>query len=274
MTVSPRKVRIAPETRRANGISKKDTGRAVMLWRRSAWAGRLCYKEGGASEREQRRETTMKRPGLVLMLWLAGLALLATVAGGYPKPSAYPISWELNFEHSKPTRVVVTPRGSKTAVAYWYMTYTVTNLSDREQTFLPNFEMLAEDGAVIRSDRNIPTEVLETIRIREKARSLESVAQIARTIRVGEDQAKDGMAIWPEPNPRMGLFSIFVGGLSGEATVLKDEAGQVVTKSGSDGKQEPVILHKTLELNYHIAGDERYPGHDEVDADGQGWVMR
>lgn len=216
----------------------------------------------------------MNRPRLVLMLWLAGLVALATMAGGYPKPSAYPIAWELRFEHSKPKRVVVTPRGSKTACAYWYITYTVTNLSDQEQMFLPNFVMLADDGRVIRSDRDIPSEVLETIRIREKARSLQSVTEIAGVLRIGEDQAKDGVAIWPEPNPRMGLFSIFVGGLSGEAAVLKDEAGRVVTKAGADGKEEPVILHRTLELEYHMPGDDRYPGQDEVHVDGQKWVMR
>jgi len=216
----------------------------------------------------------MIRPRLMLTMCIGSLAFLAALAIGFPKPSPYPITWELNFEHSKPTRVVVTPKGSTTAQAYWYMTYTITNMGDQEQQFLPNFELLADDGRVIHSDIEIPTEVLETIRIREKSKTLESVTQIAGTIRIGEDQARDGVAIWPEPNARMGQFSIFVGGLSGEATILKDEDGNVVTKAGADGKKAPVVLHKTLELQYHVPGDDRYPGQDAVHEQAQKWIMR
>ena len=61
---------------------------------------------------------------------------------------------------------------------------------------------------------------------------------------------------------RMGRFSIFVTGLSGENATVK----------GPDDKD--VILRKTLQLNYLIRGDEVYPGEDEVNDDSQEWVMR
>jgi hypothetical protein len=199
---------------------------------------------------------------------------LAVSAGGYPKPSAYPISWELKFEHSMPKRLVITPKGSQKAQAYWYMTYTVTNLGEQERQFLPVFELLTDDGKVIRSDNNVQTAVLEAIRIREKKPSLESVTEIGGVVRVGEDQARDGVAIWAEPMTDMSMFSVFLGGLSGEAVVLKDDKGQVVTREGKDGKKEPVVLHKTLKMDYHIPGDDRYPGKDEIDALEEQWVMR
>ena len=56
-------------------------------------------------------------------------------ADAFPKPSLYPKSWELKFEHSKPKRVVVKDE-KNIPRAYWYMTYTVTNNSDSEQLFL------------------------------------------------------------------------------------------------------------------------------------------
>jgi len=216
----------------------------------------------------------MNRRRLLQVLLIAGSLLLCGVAGGYPKPSAYRIAWELGFEHSMLKRIVVTPKGSKTAQAYWYVSYTVTNSGAQEEQFLPAFEMLTEDGKVIRSDNNLPAVVLEAIRIREKVKTLESVTEIAGSIRMGEDQARDGVAIWAEPDPRMGQFSVFVGGLSGEGVVLRDDQGQPVTREGQDGKKEPVVLHKTLQLDYHIPGDERYPGTDEVHFVGEQWVMR
>jgi hypothetical protein len=180
----------------------------------------------------------------------------------YPKPSLYPVSWELKFTHGIPKRVVVNVPGVSEPKAYWYMTYEVINSSDREQTFLPVFEMLTQDGQVVRSDNNIPGKALEVIRTRENNANLMSMAQIGGTLRIGEDQAKDGVAVWEEIPGRAGAFSIFVQGLSGESAKVK----------GPDGKD--VTLRKTLQLNYLIRGDEVYPGEDQVNENPSRWVMR
>jgi hypothetical protein len=183
-------------------------------------------------------------------------------ADPFPKPSPYPKSWELKFEHGKPTRIVVQVPGSTVAQAFWYMTYTVTNNSDKEQLFLPTFDMALEDGRVIRDDFKIPRPVFDEIKKREGLRFLEPAALIGGELRLGPDQAKDGVAIWPEAALRMGRFSVFVTGLSGETATVK----------GPEGKD--VILRKTLQLNYLIRGDEVYPGEDEVNENPSEWVMR
>jgi hypothetical protein len=142
------------------------------------------------------------------------------------------------------------------------MTYTVTNNTDHEQLFLPEFDLVTEDGKVVRNDTNIPAAVFQAIKKREGMRFLQPAAQIGGELRIGDDQAKDGVAIWPEPSPRMGKFQIFVSGLSGETATVK----------GPDGKD--IILRKTLELNYLIRGDDVYPGEDDVNEEPQRWVMR
>ena len=190
-------------------------------------------------------------------------------AGSYPKPSPYPITWELKFKHSMPKRIVV-DTGTGAPQAFWYVVYTVTNNSDQERTFLPFFEMLTSDGNVIRSDRNISMQVFRDIKAREKSQFLEHFTQIGGEIRLGEDEARTGVAIWKEPKPEMGSFSIFLTGLSGEATRLKDAEGKEL--KDADGK--PIILRKTLQLNYFVRGDEVYPGLDEVNSKPQAWVMR
>jgi hypothetical protein len=153
---------------------------------------------------------------------------------------------------------------------YWYMTYGVTNNTEKERLFLPIFEMLTRTGKVVRSDNAIPAKVFDAIRARENNRYLLPAAKIAGELRVGDDQAKEGVAIWPEPDPRMGTFSIFVGGLSGESVMLKDDKGEPV----KDPSGQPVILRKTLEITYQIPGDERYPGEDPVNPKGEQWIMR
>ncbi|MBV8779918.1 MAG: hypothetical protein JO353_00840 [Phycisphaerae bacterium] len=197
-------------------------------------------------------------------------SICAAAEEAYPKPSAVPISWELKFEHSVPARIVVETPDSPTPQAYWYLTYTVTNNTNQEQMFLPFFEMVTRRGNVIRSDKNIPQPVFDAIKRKSGNKFLEPFTKIGGELRLGEDEARDGVAIWKEPDPRMGNFTIFVGGLSGEAVQMKDENGQ----PAKDASGNPIILRKTLQLNYIIRGDEVFPGQDEVDVKSEDEVMR
>jgi hypothetical protein len=205
---------------------------------------------------------------VVRMMLLGALSLAIVLAAPaptaraeYPKPSIYPIAWELAFKHGVPQRIVVDVPGTPAAQAYWYLTYRVTNTTDQERVFLPRFEMLTEDGRITRSDNTIHPRVFDAIKQREGNRFLEGIFNISTELRLGEDEARDGVAIWVEPMPEMGRFSIFVEGLSGEIATV--QAGE-----------QPLTLRKTLRLNYLIRGDEVYPGEDEVNVDNFEWVMR
>ncbi|HEX3359150.1 MAG TPA: hypothetical protein VHS31_19380 [Tepidisphaeraceae bacterium] len=201
---------------------------------------------------------------------LLTLGLLRATFAAAPQPSPYPISWEFKFQHDLPKRIVVDIPGKDTPVAYWYLTYTVTNNTDEERAFLPLFEMVTKEGNVIHSDKAIPKKVFDTIKDHEKKQFLEPWTKVGGELRLGEDQAKDGVAIWEEPSPRMGKFSIYASGFSGEAVTLKDDDGKVM----NDKDGNPIILRKTLQLNYHIRGDEVYPGEDDVNVNPEQWVMR
>jgi hypothetical protein len=228
------------------------------------------------------------RRALGSLLCLAFLAALTTPpaaparAGDFPEPSIYPISWELKFEHGKPKRIVVTDPG-KGPSAYWYLTYTVTNETETEQTFLPRFEMMTSDGQIVQSDRGISPRVFEAVKRQEGNKFLEPRTKMMRErLRVGEDQARDGVAIWKEPMSEMGNFNIFVTGLSGEFVTMKMVKGKMTridpTKVAQELKgvdeKDVVILRKTLQLNYVIYGDEVYAGLDEVNVKPEQWVMR
>jgi hypothetical protein len=205
----------------------------------------------------------------LLITCAVALAFTMARAGTFPEPNKYPVSWELKFHHNLPKRIVVT-LPDKGSTAFWYVTYNVANLTDVEQQFLPTFEMVTNDGKIIRSDFAIPGKVFEAIKSTEGNDLLQRLPEIAGPIRAGEDSSKDGVAIWPEPTTRMGKFQIFVAGLSGEAIALKDADGK--PRTNPDGS--PMILHKTFEMDFSIYGDELYPDRDEVHATGDRWVMR
>ncbi len=197
----------------------------------------------------------------------------------YPIPAIYSAAWTLKFEHTLPKRIVVDIPGQKLPKAYWFMTYTVTNKTDREQAWLPTFEFLTEEGKVIQSDgKNIPAKVFETIKAREKNQFLEPLTKVAGPLRIGDAEARESAIIWEEPEAELGHFSIFISGLSGEVRQFKKVDGNLVElKTGADFKEAGtnlIILRKTFQLNFFINGDDIYPGQDVVNEKAEVWVMR
>lgn len=214
-------------------------------------------------------------PVLALAVLLALAGAPAFAVDKYPVPSPYPISWQFHFDHGTPKRIVVDVPGTPHPVAYWYMTYTVTNKGDKPEEFIPQFDMLSEDGKVTHSDRAIPPEVFRKIKLEEGIKLLVDSEHIEGTLNPGDDEAKDGVAIWPEPLRRMGTFSIFVGGLSGEFAEIKDADGKpLVNKDPKTGEETRVVVRKTLQLTFHVIGDEVRPGPDEDHPKGEEWIMR
>jgi hypothetical protein len=207
----------------------------------------------------------------VLALALTGAGFFSSpaqsLAKKYPEPSVYPISWQLTFRHKAPHRIVVHVPGHSTPAAYWYMTYTVINSTGTDQYFVPSFDLVTQDGKVHRSDMALPREVFDTIKKREGNPLLKQSIDIEGKLLQGEDQAKDGVAIWEEPSGDMHSFTIFVSDLSGEFVIMKDDDGKPMKES--DGS--PVIVRKTLELDFAVRGSN---GDDEVEAKPEKWVMR
>jgi hypothetical protein len=189
-------------------------------------------------------------PAALVSLTLASLAL------AYPKPSPYPISWELKTNLGTPKRLIVDGKG------YWYVTYNVTNTTGQERVFLPLFEVLLPDGTVHRADRSIPANVFPAIKGREGIQFLESAAQIATDLRIGEDQSRDGVAIWPDLDPNAREFTLFASGFSGEAAKIPGPGGKELT------------LFKSLQIDYAIGGDPKFREINQIREVGRSYVMR
>jgi len=195
---------------------------------------------------------------LVSLLLVLGVTL--PLHADYPSPSPYPVSWELDLTYQLPKRILVdTGNGPK---AYWYFTYHVTNNTDRDKVmFYPSFDMMTAAGTVVRSDNNISPKVFQAIKDKEHIKYLQDANSIGGELLQGEDQSRDGVAIWPEPDSRMGSFTIFASGFWGEAATVKV------------GDKE-TIVHKTLQNTYHLDADSANADSGQVKLLDSEYVMR
>jgi hypothetical protein len=188
----------------------------------------------------------------------------------YPEPAVSPRSWDLDFVYQTPRRIVVEVPGESVPRAFWYMTYVATNNTGQDRPYLPSFELLTSDGRLIRSDLELSPSVFEAIARRQSRMPLEPALALAGTILQGEDYAKYSVAIWPEPMIEMGSFTVFVSGLSGEATTLSNADGSPTL----DDSGRPIVLRKTRKLDFTVKGDENFAQNDPVLLTGDAWVMR
>jgi hypothetical protein len=157
------------------------------------------------------------------------------------EPARIPVSWELNVKHGTLERVIVPIDGKDKT--YWFMRYTVINNSGRDILFTPSFEILAETGTAISALRSVPGPVFSKIKALYNNPFLLSPTNIDGKLLQGEDNAKDSVAIFPALDADSRNFQVFFMGLSGETS----EVLNPLTK-------KPVILQKTLELDYNLPG--------------------
>ena len=197
---------------------------------------------------------------VILALIAAALPMAGAPALAYQQPSLVPVSWELNFKYSPLERVFVTVDGKEKP--YWYMRYTVINNSGRDVLFTPDFEIVADTGQVVHAFKDVPNAVFDKIKDLYKNPLLQSPNNIYGKLLQGEDNAKDGVAIFPALDPDGRNFKVFVTGLSGETATVKNPM------TGKD-----VIIQKALELDINIPGQAiDIPPRVQVKA--QKWVMK
>ncbi len=199
-------------------------------------------------------------PSLAAAVCLLACAL--PTRGDFPEPSPFPVSWELTLTYQKPKRIVVQAPGDSNPFAYWYVTYHVVNNTDRDKViFYPTIEMETQGGDLIRSDNGVKPAVFDAIKKHEGLKYLMNANQIGGELRHGEDESRDGVAIWPEPALQMGTFSVYLTGFWGETKTIK--VGD-----------KDVTLHKTLQLTYHLNSDASHPGEGQLIDKGSEYIMR
>lgn len=192
------------------------------------------------------------------------LLLAAASINAYPKPAPAPKSWEMTFTHGDPQPIAVKQSDGRTQW-YWYMTYKIVNDTDREQQWIPEITVTTDQGAVMIAGENVPAAVFNQIKQREANELLEHPDRIVGKILLGEDNARESVAIWPAQSEDADQWTIFVSGVSGETAVIADP----------DDAAKQVVLRKNYWVEYATPGDnEVHPQDQSIKRIGAGWVMR
>ena len=213
-------------------------------------------------------------PLLTCLFVLFLLAGLVTRLYAYPQPAPFPISWEFDLSHGKPTPISV--RGPDGLYHwYWYMTYKVVNNTGEERLFIPEVAIATDQGDVTTAGKNVPPIVFSAIKAKVGNRLLLSPTQVVGTLLQGKDYAKESVIIWPDFGHDIDQLNIMIAGLSGEqVTEVEVPATQPSSQSASQPASTPHVFRKTLMITYNMPGTTK-PGPDTIVIfHGDSWIMR
>ncbi|MHC4563186.1 MAG: hypothetical protein ACYS8X_10495 [Planctomycetota bacterium] len=216
----------------------------------------------------------------ILMLAVSTLAVAWAYAGNAPKPSSMPITWELSFKRLdvvRPIRVVLP--GEKQAKTFWYLRYRIINDTGDDRTFVPSFDLCTNTGQLFTAKTTVPRILFDKIKQLHNQPLLQTQTAVTGKILQGEDNAKDGVAIWPDFDHSAGSLDVFVGGLSGEKKVVKLPKPIKVEMSDGAGKTttvtvDEIVLTKTLQLTYEVPGEAGARFNTPAKLANTQWVMR
>ncbi len=213
----------------------------------------------------------MKRPGRTIVLLAASLLLIQALglptsgpsASAYPQPAGVPRAWQFDFTWRAPEPIAHTDLAGQTHW-YWYLSYKLVNRTGRERIFIPEITVATDAGDIVAVGRGVPPQVFDAVRQRLGNELLEPPDQmIGRTVLQGEDHAGESVAIWRDFGHDVARLTVFIEGLSGETTRI----AHPVTG-------EPVLMRKTLMLNYDLPGQPPSPRQQQVIEAGREWIMR
>jgi hypothetical protein len=203
----------------------------------------------------------------------------ATAVTAPPKPAEISRQWQLDVKFEKPMPIQVALAGEASARTFWYMRYTVTNRTGGDRIFVPEFILYTDTGQILRAGHKVPTSVFQDVKALYNDPLLLDVSAMSGKLLQGADNAKEGVAIWPDFDGEAGAFDVFVSGLSGETMEMKLPKPIRVNETDIYGKtreivKDRIILSKTLKMHFSVPGEAAARLSSGMKLDGETWVMR
>jgi hypothetical protein len=202
---------------------------------------------------------------MVLSVTVAA-AMLGIMPGMAPEPDPAPRRWQLAIEPG-PLRIASVDVVGQGRQSYFYFTYKVTNGSGNDLLFAPSFDLGVDSGAVRRSGRDVSADVTKQILADLESKELQDQIGIVGMLPQGEENAKEGVVIWPVNETHVAEVSVYAAGFSGEMRT-------VVTKDPKTGKAASTTVRKTLMLRFQGYGDLKNVGSTPLPMVEQRWIMR
>jgi hypothetical protein len=216
-------------------------------------------------------------------LAVLGAALVALSvslhAWSAPKVDNVVRTWELEIDLEQPQAIQLTIPGEKEPQTFWFIRYTVTNHTDEDRVFVPDFVLYTDTGETIRAQKDVPPAVFTAIKETYNDPLLRDETSMTGKLLQGEDNAKKGVAVFRNFDPKAGAIDVFVGNLTGEK--MEVDLPQPITTIEVDRKgnkvevtKDKIVLSKTLDLKYAFPKDPSARKADKLTLSGQTWVLR
>lgn len=183
-----------------------------------------------------------------------------------PEPDPIPRRWQLDLKPG-PLRLANVTLRDGTTRAYLYMTYRATNRTGEDVLFAPSFELADGEGTVLRSGRGVPLDVASKIQDDLNNPFLEDQISVLGMMLQGDENAKDGIVVWPMGNLTASEITVYAAGFSGEVA-------QVEIKDAKTGALVKEPMYKTFMARYKTGGDMSRRGSEALEPFESTWIMR
>lgn len=209
---------------------------------------------------------------LVISMTLA----VTAICYAYPKPAVVPAAsdWNIDIEYSKPFQVSMNLPGDRYGTPphrFWYMIVTVTNNTARDVPFYPACNLVTDTFQIIPAGKGTMKVVFDKIKRLQQGRYpfLEQLEHVGKKLLQGEDNAKDIAIIWPDFDINAKNVNLCIAGLGNETVAIDHPINK-----DKNGDPEKVLLRKTLQLSYSIAGDRKFRSQADLKFKTKKWILR
>ena len=223
---------------------------------------------------------SLKFPGaLAALAMVAGLGLVSPALAAPPARGDSTGPWTLDIDYTNPLPIVVKLPGQRTSRLYWYFTYTVTNHTGQDRMFTPEILLYTSTGQIVPAGAKINPYVYREIRKIYKDPLLQDGLSVMGKLLQGDDNAKSGIVVFRDFDPKAARFDIFFGGLSNDSKVIKlPQPIEVITTTPGGKtrkvKKDTAILSKTLWLKYRLSTEAGDRARARPRLIGKDWIMR
>jgi len=207
-----------------------------------------------------------RRSAFTRLALIVGVLASFVVGAWAPEPDPVPRRWQLDFKIG-PLRMVTLDTSEGGSSQFYYLTYRVTNTSGEDLLLAPSFELSTAAGELLRSGRDVPAQVTAQVLELLSNPFIEDQIGILGVIMQGEENAKDGVVIWPVTDMHPEEVAVYASGFSGETKYEN-------TRDPKTGQPERKVLRKTFMARYSMPGELDGRGSQPFPPYEQKWIMR
>lgn len=183
-----------------------------------------------------------------------------------PEPDPVPRRWQLDFTPGA-LRTVTMTMADGSVRSFAYLTYKVVNNTGQDLLFAPSLEMSTDEGALTRAGREVPAEATRRILDSLQNPLLQDQISVVGPLLQGEENAREGLAVWLLPDVSVADVTVYIAGLSGETRAIE-------TKDAKTGETNRTLLRKTMMIKYFGPGEVAPASGDEIIRSDARWILR